>query len=245
MRAVNLIPDEQRGGSKRAAGRSGGGAFAVLALLAGVAALAMLYGRAHNTLAGNRAKAASLEAQVAQIQANTSRLAPYTSFIAMREQRLHAVSELVGARFDWAHAFHELGRVLPFTVSLSTLTGSVGSTSTSTSSSAAGSAAASSGTVASSTPPGSVPTFTLTGCALTQTAVADTIARLRLIDGVSNVTLTSSTKALGSGASTGSGGCVSNDPAFTLQVTFVGLPVSPVSSDSAPAAKHASASGGA
>jgi len=243
MRAVNLIPDEQRGGSKRAAGRSGGGAFAVLALLAGVAALAMLYGRAHNTLASNRAKAASLEAQVTQIQANASRLAPYTSFIAMREQRLHAVSELVGARFDWAHAFHELGRVLPFTVSLSTLTGSVGSSSPTTS--AAGSAAASGGTVASSTPPGSVPTFTLTGCALTQTAVADTIARLRLIDGVSNVTLTSSTKSLGSGASTGSGGCVSNDPAFTLQVTFVGLPVSPVSSDSAPAAKHASASGGA
>ena len=31
----------------------------------------------------------------------------------MHEQRVQAVDQLVDSRFDWAHAFHELGRVLP------------------------------------------------------------------------------------------------------------------------------------
>ena len=46
----------------------------------------------------------------------------------MREQRVQTVSELVNSRFDWAQAFHELGRVLPpGKVSLASLTGTVGS----------------------------------------------------------------------------------------------------------------------
>ncbi len=48
--------------------------------------------------------------------------------------------------------------------------------------------------VTSATPPGSVPTFTLSGCATSQSEVAQTLDRLRLIDGVSEVTLQSSTK---------------------------------------------------
>ena len=47
---------------------------------------------------------------------------------------------------------------------------------------------------ASATPPGSVPTFTLGGCATSQSEVALTLQRLRLIDGVSKSTLQSSTK---------------------------------------------------
>ena len=43
-------------------------------------------------------------------------------------------------------------------------------------------------------PAGSVPTFTLAGCATSQTEVAQTLDRLRLIDGVSEVTLQSSTQ---------------------------------------------------
>jgi len=44
VRAVNLIPLEQRAGSGPAAGRSEGGAYAVLVLLAGLAVFALLYG---------------------------------------------------------------------------------------------------------------------------------------------------------------------------------------------------------
>ena len=35
--------------------------------------------------------------------------------------------QLVNSRFDWAGAFHELGRVLPSNVSLTSLSGTVGS----------------------------------------------------------------------------------------------------------------------
>ena len=56
-----------------------------------------------------------------------AQLAPYTSFIALRQQRMQAVEQLVDSRFDWAHAFHEFGRVLPLEVSITSLHGTVGS----------------------------------------------------------------------------------------------------------------------
>ena len=87
--------------------------------------------------------------------------------------------------------------------------------------------------MSSTTPPGSVPTFTLAGCTTSQAAVALTIDRLRLIDGVSEVTLQSSTKATpnGSGASSsgsgnGTGAC---EVAFNMQITFDALPTIPAS----------------
>ncbi len=207
MRAVNLIPLDQRGGSGPAAGRSEGGAYAVLVMVAGLALLAFLYGTARHEISSRRAKAASLVVQTQRAQATVAQLAPYTSFLAMREQRVKAVSQLAQSRFDWAHAFHELGRVLPADASITSLTGTVGSASggSTTSTSGSGSTAAASAAVTSATPPGSVPTFTLSGCATSQTEVAQTLNRLRLIDGVNNVTLQSSTKPSGSGGSTGGG----------------------------------------
>jgi hypothetical protein len=227
MRAVNLIPSEQRSGAAVGAGRSGGGAYAVIGLIVGVALLALLYGLAHHQISSRRNQAASVTAQAQQAEAEATRLAPYTSFIALREARVQAVSTLVESRFDWAHVFHEFGRVLPIEVSITSLTGTIssasGSTTTSTSSSSTGAAAASPAT--SATPPGSVPTFTLAGCAINQPSVALMLERLRLIDGVSEVVLQSSTKGSSAGSSGGaSGGCPGTDPAFTVQVNFDPLP---------------------
>jgi hypothetical protein len=241
MRAVNLIPSESRSGPTPGAGRSGGGAYAVLAVLGGLAILALLYGIAHHQVSSRRAQAASLTARAQSAQAEVAQLAPYTSFAALRQQRLQAVSDLVDARFDWAHAFRELGRVLPHDATIASLEGTVGSTPTSaastpstsggSSSSAASAASASAGaagvTATSATPPGSVPTFTLSGCATSQQEVALTLQRLRLIDGVSDVALQSSTKSGGGGASSSAAGkCEGNDPAFTVQITFDPLPSS-------------------
>jgi hypothetical protein len=247
MRAVNLIPAEQRGGGSVGVGRSGGGAYAVMVLLAGLAVLAFFYGTAHHQISSRRAQAASLTTQAAQAQAAATSLAPYATFISLREARMQAVSQLVNSRFDWAHAFHELGRVLPpGQISISSLSGAVGSTTRTaaaapvapaaptagataspaagtTASSPAGSAAASS--VASATPPGAVPSFTLSGCATSQPAVAVMLERLRLIDGVSEVVLQSSTKSA-PGASTGGsgGGCPASAATFTVEVNFDPLP---------------------
>ena len=48
MRAVNLIPAEQRSGGVVGAGRSGGVAYAVLGALCGLALMALMYGIAHH-----------------------------------------------------------------------------------------------------------------------------------------------------------------------------------------------------
>jgi hypothetical protein len=236
MRAVNLIPAEQRSGQPVGAGRSQGGAYAVLVLIAGLAIMAYAYGSADHKISSTRGQAASITAEAQQAQAAAERLAPYTSFIALREQRTQTVEGLVDSRFDWAHVLHEFGRVLPSQASITSLTGTIGSatasgasasstgaSSSATGSSAASSSAASSNTIASATPSGSVPTFTLAGCATSQSSVALTLERLRLIDGVKEVTLQSSTK--GSSGAGGSGsGCPAEDPTFSATVTFDPLP---------------------
>jgi Tfp pilus assembly protein PilN len=230
MRAVNLIPSEQRGGGTVGA-RSQGAAFAVLGLLAGLTVLTLMYGLAHHQLSSRRAEAASLAVRAQQVQAEAAQLAPYTSFVAMREQRLQAISTLIGSRFDWAATMGELSRVLPDDVALSSLQGTVGSatgSSSSSKSSSSSSSVASAAAVSSATPPGMIPTFSLSGCAASQVVVAQTLLRLRLISGVENVTLQSSTRTVGSGGSSGS--CPPGDPVFSAQVTFKPLPTPPSSS---------------
>ena len=273
MRAVNLIPAEQREGISVGAGRSGGAAYAVMALIAGIALLAFLVGLANHQISSRRSQIATVTAQGQRAQAQAGQLASYTTFATLREQRMKAVTDLVDSRFDWAHVIHEFGRVLPVQVSVTSLTGTIAggpgaagsstgsgaaassapassaasSSSSSSSSSASGSSSsgssasgssgsessgASAATVTSATPPGSVPQFTLTGCATSQPAVALMLDRLRLIDGVSSVTLQSSTKTeSASGASAasnsgGAGGCTNGQPAYAVQVAFEALPSS-------------------
>ena len=249
MRAFNLIPADERGGAGAGAGKSGGGAFVVLGLLGVLAIFALLYGGARHRISSERGQVATLTAQAQQAQAQAARLAPYVSFMALHEQRMQAVDQLVDSRFDWAHAFHEFGRVLPKDTSLTSLSGTIGSSTGSTAagadtaagaskaaSAATGATTASSSSVYSATPPGSVPTFTLSGCATSQTEVALTLDRLRLIDGVKEVTLQSSTNG-SSGGSSGSGGCVT----FGMQVAFEPLPsASATSSTSTPSTASAS-----
>jgi Tfp pilus assembly protein PilN len=219
MRAVNLIPADQRSGQPVGAGRSQGGAYAVLALVGGFALMAFLYGQARHDVNSRSAQTASLAAQAQQAQAAVEKLAPYTSFVAQREQRAQAVDALVDSRFDWAHVMHEFGRVLPTQTSISALSGSIGTAGSPGAGSSA--SASSSGSAGAS---GGGPTFTLSGCAMSQSAVALTLERLRLIDGVKEVTLQSSTA--GTAGSSSAGGCTGRRASFSATVTFDPLPSS-------------------
>jgi len=246
MRAVNLLPPEERSRAAIAPGRAGGTVYAIFGLLAGLAILAFMYGSASHTISSDKAEIASLTARAQQAQARASALTPYTSFASMRAQREQAVQTLVDSRFDWASAFREVGRVLPASVSLSSLSGQVGATANSSASSSSSSSkagASGSSSVASATPAGSVPTFTIAGCATSQEQVAVMLDRLRLISGVSEVALQSSTKGGASGASAGasSGGCEASDPSFNVTVTFDALPSLPASG---PVTSTASATSG-
>jgi len=228
VRAVNLIPAEQRRSSGGAAGRSGGIAYVVVGLLAGIAVLALLYGSARHSISTREGEAAKLSAEAAHAEAEAAKLAPYTRFAALREERLATVRELADTRFDWAHAMHELGRVLPSDVALTSMDGQIGAaaassaTASSTTSSSTTTASAAS-SVTSATPPGSTPVFTIAGCATTQSEVALAMDRLRLMDGVSEVSLKSSTKA-GSSPSGPSASGSSCPDSFNLEIAFEGLP---------------------
>ena len=223
MRAVNLIPDDQRSGVSLGAGRSEGTAYAVIVLIGGLAALAFLYGSARHQISSRTAQAASITAEVSQVQDQAAALAPYASFITLREQRAAAVAELVNTRFDWAHGLHELGRVLPKGVWLTSIAGAAGASGATAASSTAtpATAAASAAAVTSATPPGSVPTFNLSGCAENQAQVALALDRLRLIDGVSAVTLQASGGVVAGAVTTA--GCKTS---FTVALTFEPLPSS-------------------
>jgi Tfp pilus assembly protein PilN len=243
MRAVNLIPGDQRPGAGGIAGSSGGGALIVLAMLVALVVLAFVYGKSKHDISTRHGELATANAELAADRAQVGRLAPYTTFIASANQRAQEVSQLIGSRFDWSHAFGELGRVLPRTAALTTLSGTVGAGGPEVSSGPSG--------ATSATPPGSTPTFSLTGCATSQSAVALTLQRLRLMDGVTEVSLQASTKSDGAGASAGgsSGACGSGGATFTVQVSFQPLPTpvsaTPAGGSSGVVAVASAAGGGA
>ncbi len=246
MRAVNLLPPEQRGDASLGGGRSGGGAYVVLGLLAGLTVLGLLYGIARHNVSSRRSELDSINAKIAQTNASAGQLSQYTSFIEASSQRTKTISELASSRFAWASTLHELGRVLPAGVSISSLEGNVAtatatggsspSASSSSSSSSSGAGSASKGSpAASSTPPGSVPTFTLTGCATSQDVVAKMLTRLPLITGVREANLQGSASASGGAPASGSAACPAGSPSFTVQVIFAPLPQGSAGATSAPA----------
>lgn len=240
MRAVNLIPSEQRPGGGSLAGRSGGAALIVLGAIVAVAILAVLYGSAARQISKESGEVAKLQQQTGEVRTRTGRLTPYTSFVAMAEQRTKTVAQLVQARFDWSHALHELGRVLPSDSSLLTLQGTAGAAGT-PGGSASGAAASSSATPASSTPPGTTPSIALSGCSRSQAEVAQTLQRLKLMDGVGEVHLASAAKT-SAAASGSSGGCGDNEVAFQITVTFAALPATPIPAVTAPTVPASTAS---
>ena len=232
MRAVNLIPADQRHGAAVGLGRSQGGAYALLAVVGVLALFAFLYGNASHQISSSRNQLAAVNAEVTQATSDAGTLAGYETLNATRERRLKAVEELMNSRFDWATVMHEFGRVLPAHVSISSLSGAVGGggaaapTASPSASAASGAAAAAASSVTSATPPGSVPAFTLSGCAKTQDEVAEALQRLRLIDGVKEVTLQSATATVASGsvASASAGGC-GNGSTFAASIVFSPLPL--------------------
>jgi Tfp pilus assembly protein PilN len=224
VRAVNLIPSEDRrgGGIGVGAGRSEGAVYAVLGVLAGLAVLALLYGVARHDVSSRRTQLASVQARTQQARETASGLSSYTSFLSLREQRVQAVTSLVDSRFDWAQSLDELGRVLPHDATISSLSGTIGS--------AASTSSPASGSASSATPPGSVPTFALTGCTTSQSEVALTLQRLHLIDGVTGVSLQSSSQS--AAAAAGGGQCSNGRASFSVQINFAPLPAVPTSSAS-------------
>jgi len=215
MRAVNLIPSDIRPGAGGAAGRSGGAAYAVLGGLALAVAMFGAYTKTNASLHDKEAKVASLEQQATSAEAHASSLVAYTTFADLRTKRVATVKQLAAGRFDWAHALHEVARVLPANAWLTQLTGT-----TSPSVNIPGGGAGGTSTLRGTLP---VPAIEMTGCTTSQASVAKMMARMRLIDGVQRVSLSDAQKSdtASSGGSGGAGCDVSTHfPTFNIVVFF-------------------------
>jgi Tfp pilus assembly protein PilN len=205
MKAVNLIPSETRRVrvSGPAIGKLGA-AHVLLALLAVAVAFVTIDVLTSNTIANRKAQIASLQTEVAQVQAEASHLANYVAFEQLATARAATVREIASARFDWHAALTDLARVVPSYSSIQSLFGTVapGATISGATGSSGGSGitAALRGAISS-------PAFELTGCARTQDDVARLMSRLRLTNGVTRVTLSDAIKQQSSApAASGSAG---------------------------------------
>jgi Tfp pilus assembly protein PilN len=199
VRPVNLIPADQRRGES-AQMRSGPLPYillgALVLILAGVTAMVLT----SNQIADSKAEIVTLEREDAAAEARAERLAAYTQFRALSEQRVATVTSLADSRFDWERVMREMSLILPSDVWLVNLTA------TANPSVNVDGGGASGGDLRASIPG---PALALTGCARGQDAVAGFVTALKDIDGVTRVGVESSEladKKSGAGVSSGEGG---------------------------------------
>lgn len=230
MKAVNLIPAESRRGSTDFRSLRGPGA-AVVGLLGLALVLVTLYVISSNSVTSRQTQLASLRQQLSQTQALATNLSGYTKFAKLAQARVQTVREIASSRFDWERVLSDLSKVVPANTTLSSLSATI-SPSVGTTGSGAG------GGLRGDL---QVPAFELMGCTATQDDVARLMSRLRLMRGVTRVTLSSAVKSgatvTGSAvaASTGTGGCKANSANFDVVVFFSSPGGTPTGSSSAPA----------
>lgn len=232
MRPVNLLPPDLRQGAQ-APMRTGAIPYilvgALVAILAGVALLVLT----GNQISERKTEVAQLKREDAVAVQEARRLAAYTQFQTLHEQRLATITSLADSRFDWERVMRELSLVLPHDVWLTELGASA-----SAQSDAGGGGGALRGSIAG-------PALSLSGCATGQEAVAAFITVLKDIDGVTRVGVESSelpSEEEGSGSSGESGGggggnCQTRNfiASFQIVVAFDAAPVPAATDAEAPA----------
>ena len=226
MRAVNLIPADAKRASRGSSGTKALPTYLLLGALAIAVGLVTMYVLASNDVSQRQAKATTLQAEVAQVQAQSNGLSHYAQFSQMTQGRISSVRQLATTRFDWHATLAQISQVVPKNTSLATLNGAAVTAGPTTGTAAPTSTAAPAGT-----------TIELTGCTKSQPDVAKLMSRLRLIDGVAGVALNSSTKqesgasspspAAGSSPGSSGQGCGNNTPSFDLKLAFATQPATP------------------
>lgn len=232
MKAVNLLPSDQRGAAKAtkaspaasvaAPGGSSFGAYAVLGALALVVLMATAYTLVGNSVKDRKAELARVQADSQSVRAQADALKPYHDFQQMALQRVATVSQLAQSRFDWERSLRDVSRALPADVHLKSLKGTV----------ANGVGAGGGSQLRQAV---QAPAIELAGCTQSQSDVAKLMSRLRAVRGVTRVSLSKSEKAETSaggapvGSQPGQGPLCGkgNPPAFELVMFFEKSAVAP------------------
>lgn len=207
MRAVNLIPSDQRGG-RGAAGQSLT-SYAVIAGLALVLLAVVSVALTSNKISDRKAEAAELRQRDATAKERLGKLGDFAAFEKVREARVQTIKGLVASRFDWDAVLRDLARAVPGDVKLTSLTGNIGG------------APGSAGTTAASGVSG--PSLELGGCGDGHEAVAGFIRRAERIKGVTRVGVPDSSRGASSESGETGGGCGGGrDTTFSMTIAFDG-----------------------
>jgi len=185
MRAVNLIPSDQRRGAGGLAGRSGGIVYVLTGGLAVLVALGVVYALAVHSVASRKTDLASVTRQVAVVTAEAQALSPYVQVAGVSTEKVHEVTSLAESRFNWPSAMQQLALALPGDVTFTSFTATANSSAQATSTAPTTTTPAA-GADAST---GSGAGFSLIGCASTQREVAEVLTTLFQVPGVSDVRL--------------------------------------------------------
>lgn len=224
MRPVNLLPPELRQGA-RAPMKTGPLPYVVVGALVAVLVGVALLVTAGNQISERETEVAQLEQEDAAAVQEAQRLAAYTQFQTLHEQRVATITSLADSRFDWERVMQELALILPHSVWLTEL-----SASASSESSTGGGGGELRGAIAG-------PALSLEGCATGQEAVAGFVTALKDIDGVTRVGVESSelsdqeegsgSSGGGSGAESGSSDCQTRKwiAKFSVVVAFDAAPI--------------------
>jgi Tfp pilus assembly protein PilN len=208
MKAVNLIPTEQR--RAQSSGALGGSSYIVLGVLAVLLLMVAGYVLTSNNVNQRKSDAAEAKAQADQLEAEVAARGAYTDFAQLKEARVASVSTVADTRFDWERLMRELSRVMPAGSWLQTTDASV------TGNVAGAEAAPATTTGVPVTPQ---PKANLVGCTPEQTDVAAMMVRMRELHRVSDVELNESVKELGASGDAGVDNC-GRYYKFDITVTF-------------------------
>ena len=221
MRAVNLIPrDQRRGGGGGSGGRTGSAVYIVLGALGALVLATAVYTLTGNQVNSRKGEVAKASQEAATLEQQAAALKPYTQFATLSESRVQTVTSLADSRFNWERAMRDLARALPGDVWLTSLIGTVAPGVT-----LEGGGGGSTGSLRSAV---KSPAIEMVGCTDSQSSVSRVMARLRIMRGVQRVSLASSEKAEGAAGPGGGGGVNATDcrngsshfPQFQLVVFF-------------------------
>jgi Tfp pilus assembly protein PilN len=216
VRAVNLIPADQRRRSPQDG--SGKGGYVALGVLALLLAMVVGYVLTSNTVTERENKTEAARVEADRLEAQAAQKGNFSDFATIAKTRMQSVAGVAATRFDWERFMRELSRVMPAGSWLQTADASTtGDT-------------APAGTDGAQAPTGAAgtggPSANLIGCTPDQSDAARLMVRLRQLHRVEEVELGSSTKE---DDSTGQAGVDSCGGAYKFDVTLKFSPAPPAS----------------
>jgi hypothetical protein len=208
MRAVNLIPPEQRRGAGGLAGRTGGAVYVIIGGLVALVACGLVYAFAVHSVAKRTTTLAEVTDQTNAVAAQAAALQPFVQFHATSQSNVESIASLAAQRFDWPRAMQQIALAMEPTVTIASLSAATNGTpapggvpGAAVAPAAVAPAVGTTGVTATpaATNPALPATFSLVGCATTQLAVANLLVRFRELTGVSDASVSTYTKPVGAG----------------------------------------------